>query len=218
MVDVVGIGLVFVGLIVLFAGAALSIYGVAILGAGIGGGLGFVLAPTLGLGSAIGTLIAVAVGIVAGLVITYMLLSVAIAGLGFVVGGYIGLVLLSAVLGPGAGILSVVGFFIGGVVGAGLAPFVTRTLLVVVTAFIGAALVSGSLTMQDFVTVQEELTIDPLLVDPGSIVLIGLFALGVLVQLGLFRFGHVRRLVAILPGASVLRDRVGRSDSDQKQG
>lgn len=217
MVDVIGIGLVVVGAVVLLAGAALSVYGVGLLGAWVGGVAGFFLAPIVGIEGPVGATIAVAVGVAAGLLATYLVLSIAIASLGFLVGGYLGVVLTGAVLGPDVGFLRLVGFLVGGVVGAGLAPYLTRTLLVVVTAFVGAALVSGSLTVADFATAQAELTPEPLLVDPGSVLLLVLFALGVLVQLGLFRFGHVRRLVAVLPGASVLRDRVGGSDADRER-
>lgn len=214
MVDVAAVALVVVGIALLLAGAALSVYGVGMLGALLGGTAGFFLAPIIGLEGAVGVAIAVTVGMVIGLLATVLVLSVAVASLGFVVGGYIGVVLTGTLLGPEAGFLRFVGFPLGGFLGAGIAPFFRRTLLVITTAFVGAILVSGSLTAADLATARAQITVEPLLIDPGSPVLLALFAVGILVQFGLFRFGHVRRIVAILPGARIFRDGADSGDDD----
>lgn len=218
MVDVIGIAVILGGLVLLFAGAALSIYGVAILGVIVGGGVGFLLAPTLG--SAIGlegllaAVVATALGMVAGLVLSYLLLSMAIAALSFVAGVYAGLVVVAPMLGEGSGGLAYPIAIVVGIAAAALGSFLTKSILVVVTSFVGATLASGSLTLSDVSAAGEDLALDPLLFDVADPIFLVLFVLGLLTQFGLFRFGYVTALVSKLPGASVLTD--SRSGSDQR--
>lgn len=211
MVDLVGVAVVLSGVVLLVAGAALSVYGVAILGVLVGGGAGFALAPSigpaLGLEGVLAVPAATALGVIAGLVAAYLLLSTAVAALSFVAGTYAGLVVVAPLLGDGAGVLaSPVALVVGGVA-AFVGTIMTRTVLVLVTSFVGATLASGSLTVADVAAAGEGLALDPILFDVASPVFLGLFAVGVLVQFGLFRFGYVRKLAAVLPGASVFRDR-----------
>ncbi len=209
MVDIVSLGLVAAGIVILLFGAALSIYGVALMGLVIGGGAGYMLSPMVA--SAAGTeglaVVAAAVvgGALAGVVITYVLLSMAIAAIGFAVGTYLGLVVVAPMLDEGT--LMTIGAAVAvGIAAAFLGMFLKRTTMVVATSFIGAALASRSITPTELQTAQADVTMDPLLFEYTAPVFLGLFALGVLSQTGLFKFGYVTKLVAILPGASVLRD------------
>jgi hypothetical protein len=90
----------------------------------------------------------------------------------------------------------------------------TRTTMVLVTSFVGAVLVSGSLSPADVAAAQREFALEPLVFEAGSPVFLGLFALGVLSQFGLFKLGYVTKLAGLLPGASVLKDR-GRREGDR---
>lgn len=211
MVDSIAVVSVLGGLILLFAGAALSVYGVAALGALLGGAGGYLFAPTagavIGLDGLLAVLAVTGIGIVAGVVAAYLLLSVAVAAVSFLVGTYVGFVTVSPLLADGPGQL-VAPIALGiGVAAAFLGTTLTRTVMIFVTSFVGAALASGSVTVADVEAAQSTLAIDPLLFELDSALFVVLLALGVLSQFGLFRFGYVARLVALLPGASVFRDR-----------
>ena len=210
MIDPVSVALVVGGLVLLLFGAALSIYGVALLGVVVGGGGGYLVAPTIG--SAVGVEgfaaigVAVVVGALAGLVITYVLLSMAIAAAGFTVGTYIGFVAIAPLLDEGT-IITVLAALAVGIGAAFLGMFLKRTTMVIITSFLGAALASGSLTPSDIGTAQSNFSPEPLLFDPVGAIFLGLFVLGILSQFGLFKLGYVTRLTVLLPGATVLRDR-----------
>lgn len=215
MVDLIGVSVIVAGFVLLFAGAALSVYGVAILGAVVGGGAGYLFAPTIGGAIGLeGTVAAVAatfIGALVGIVAAYVLLSMAVAALSFVAGTYAGLVVAPVILGEGAGAVLYLAALVVGAVAAILGSILTRTVLVIVTSFVGATLASGSLTVADVADAGDGLVLDPLLFDVASPLFLGLFVLGVLVQFGLFKLGYVTRLVAVLPGASRIRDRRGRT-------
>ncbi len=216
MVDLIAAAFVVGGVVLLFSGAVLSVYGVGLVGAAVGGGLAYLVGPTslpvVGLEGTAATAAAIPVGALAGIVATYMLLSLAISAIGFVVGGYVGMVAVAPALGESG--IAVYG--VGAAVGIGtalLASFMSKTAMVLVTSFVGAALTSRTITPDEFATAKEEVTIDPLLFDPAAPLLLGLFALGVLSQFGLFKLGYVTGLVARLPGARRLRDRGEESGS-----
>ena len=99
------VGLLAAGAVLLFFGTALSVYGVALLGAVVGGGGGYLFAPTvaeaLGVAGPFSTAIAVGIGLLVGAVLAYSLLSVAIAATSFVVGVYLGIVVLAGLLVDG---------------------------------------------------------------------------------------------------------------------
>lgn len=210
MVEVLPIALVVGGAVLLFSGAALSVYGVGLLGAVIGGSGGFLLAPTigglLGFEGLIAVVAGIGVGVVAGVAVTYALLSFAIAAVSFVVGTFLGLVAIAPVLVDGPGFLVypvALGIGIGAAV---LGMFATKTAMVLVTAGAGATLVSRSVTLADFEAAQAELALDPLLFEATGPLFLGLFGLGVLSQFGLFKLGYVTSIVGLLPGASVFTD------------
>lgn len=206
MVDVTALALVVAGAVILFAGAALSVYGVALLGAVVGGGSGYLLAPELGFTATLELAAVALVGVVAGVALSYLLLSMAIGAFAFVVGSYVGATGAEWLLDDPGLLLIAVGALVAGVAAAFLATILKRTVMMFVTSFAGAALVSRSVTVEEF----EEAALfdpDPILFDLGAPLFLGLFALGVLTQLGLFKFGYVARLVTLLPGASILRDR-----------
>jgi hypothetical protein len=214
MVDVIAIGMVAAGIVLLFSGAALSVYGAGLLGAVLGGGGGYLVAPTIasavGVEGLAGTAIAVAVGAVVGVGITYVLLSMAIAAMGFIVGTYLGVVAVNPLVG-GDSLLVTVGVGLGtGIALAFLGMFLTRTTMVIITSFIGAALASRSITMDAITTAADNFpTMDSIVFDVGEPLFLGLFVLGVLAQFGLFKLGWVTKIAGLLPGASVLRDNKG---------
>lgn len=210
MVDVMAIALVAGGAVLLFSGAALSIYGVGLLGIVLGGGGGFLVAPTVGdvvgLEGLAATFVAVGIGSLIGLAMTYVLLSMAIAAMGFVVGTYTGLVVADPLLGD-PGLFVTAGVALGvGVAAAFLGMFLTRTTMVLITSFLGAALASQSITIEAITEAADEFTIDPIVFDVADPIFLGLLVLGILSQVGLFKLGYVARIVTVLPGATILRD------------
>ena len=204
MIDPFTVAFVVAGAVLLFLGATLSVYGVVLLGAVLGGGGAYLAAPNVGglvgLEGVAADVAAVALGIAVGGVVGYVLLSAAVAMFSFVVGTFLGFTIFAPLYVDGPVYLEV-GFALA--VGAALAvagTFLTKTTLIVVTSVVGAALASRSLTFEHFVAAQEAVTIDPLLFDAHSPVFLGLAVLGILVQLGLVKFGYVRWIGKILPG------------------
>jgi len=210
MVSLVAVALVVGGAVLLFSGAALSIYGVGLLGFGIGASGGYLVAPTIGglvgLEGLLALVAAAAIGGIVGLVVTYALLSMAIAAVSFVVGTFFGLVVVAPLVG-GTGLLAYpVAIAVG--IGAGfLGMVLTKTMMILITSLVGAALTSRSITVADFQAAQAGFSIDPLLFEFADPLFVGLLVLGILSQFGLFKLGYVAKLVALLPGASVFTDR-----------
>lgn len=210
MVEPVAIGVVLVGVAFLLFGAAFSSYGVSALGLTVGAGSGYLLAPTVADTFAVSSLLAtggsIVVGAIVGILLGYALLSLAVGLIAFVLGTYVGLTVVAGYIVEGGGnveIVVAVGF---GLVLALLGTILTKTMMVLLTSFVGAALASRSVTPSAIETAGTDLTIDPLLFDISPLV-IGLFVVGVLVQFGLIRLGYVTRLLGILPGVRPLRDR-----------
>jgi hypothetical protein len=208
MVDAIVVGLVAAGVVFLLAGAVLSVYGIALLGAVVGGAGGYLLGPELLGFEAFPELAGpILVGAAGGVALSYLLLSLAIGLLGFVVGIYMGAVGSQQLLQEPDLLVVAVLALVTGAVAALLGTILKRTVMVFITSFIGATLASQSVTASDI----DEAKLsepDPILFDPVEEPLfIGLFVLGVLTQLGLFKFGYVTKLVGYLPGASVLQDR-----------
>ena len=206
------IGLVLAGLVLVFFGAALSVYAVALLGFLIGAGGAYVVAPSVlgavGSQGLVGLAVAVAVGGLLGAALAYVALSFATSVPSFVVGAYLGLYVLTPLFTEG-GLVRYLFAALGGVLGAVLGFTLTKFALMFVTSFVGAALASRSLTPAAFRAAREGPTVEPLLFDPLATTLVFgiavppfgvLFVLGVLSQLGLFRLGWVTRLAAVLPG------------------
>ena len=207
MVDAIVVGLVAAGLAILLTGAVLSVYGIALLGAVVGGAGGFLVAPQLGFAGQVPLAGAALVGAVIGVAISYLLLSLAIGALAFVVGSYVGTVAAQSFLNePGLLVVAVVGLGVGAVA-AFLGTIFKRTVMVFITSFLGATLASRAVTESD-IDDAELLEPEPILFDPaGEPLFLGLFVLGVLFQLGLFKFGYVTKILSYLPGASILTDR-----------
>ena len=216
MIDPAAIGVVLVGVTLLCAGATLSSYGVGAVGALLGSAGGYLGAPTVaaaaGLEGLIVPVAGVFVGAGVGILVTYFLLSVAVAAASFVVGTFLGLALVAPALVDGAWFLEWgVALFLGALAAA-FGLVMTRTAAVLVTSFVGAALASRSVSHSNLEAAQASTSLEPLLFDVGAPLFVGLFALGVLSQVGLFKFGYVTRIVRVLPGVSVLRDR-GRGET-----
>ncbi|ERH10232.1 MAG: hypothetical protein J07HX64_02004 [halophilic archaeon J07HX64] len=207
MIDPIVVGLVTAGAVFLLAGAVLSVYGIALLGAVVGGASGFLLGPELGFAAFPELAGPILVGAAGGVALSYLLLSLAIGLLGFVVGTYMGAVGSQQLLQEPDLVVVAILALVTGAVAAFLGTVFKRTVMVFITSFIGATLASRSVTASD-VDEAKLSEPDPILFDPVEEPLfIGLFVLGVLTQLGLFKFGYVTKLVSYLPGASVLQDR-----------
>lgn len=211
MVEPIGIAVILAGAVLLCFGAALSVYGVALLGAILGGGGGFMLAPTIG--GAVGasgagaTVVAVGIGAIAGVIVAYTVLSMVVAIAGFAVGSLIGLFVVTGLVGV-EGLAPEAGVAIGtGLVIAFLAMFFTKTALIGITAFLGAALASTQLTVDGLETAASDVTIDPLVVAIDDPIFLGLFVLGLLTQFGLFKLGWFGKIAGVLPGAREVSDR-----------
>ena len=211
MVELLDIAFVLGGAVLLFFGAVLSVYGVALLGAVVGAGGGYLIAPTIGgffgVQGLFATAVAIPVGALAGILATYMLLSLAVGAISFAVGMYFGATAVAPTLGT---LVSPVGIAI--VIGMGLAAAVvgslmTKTMMIIITSAMGAALVSRKLTIGALRSAQTNLAVDPLTFEPTAPIFLGLFVLGVLSQFGLFKLTWVTSLVGRLPGARQLSDR-----------
>lgn len=214
MLDGIAIAFVVVGLVLLGAGATLSTYAVAGVGLLLGGGAGYLVAPTLGgalgLAGPAAVVGAIAAGALLGLVVTYLLLSVTVAAISFVVGTYAGLTIVVPLFLSGSWYVEWGGALAVGLAAAAFGVVMTRTALVFVTAFLGAALVSRSLTPESFSEAQAATSVDPLVFDATAPLFLGLLAFGVALQIGLFRLSWVRRTVRRLPGGRTIRNRRGR--------
>lgn len=211
MIEPAAIGLVVIGAAFLFFGAAFSSYGVSALGLLMGGATGYLLAPTLagvlGLTGTVATGGAVVVGAIAGVLLGYALLSLAVGAIAFVVGTYVGLSVVAGLLVDGGALVEIPVAIAFGIVLALLGTVMTKTMMVLLTAFVGAALASRTITLEGLNTAAADVTPDPLLFDVTAPLFVGLFVLGVLSQFGLFKLGYVTRLLRILPGGRPLRNR-----------
>ncbi|PSP80972.1 phosphate ABC transporter permease [Halobacteriales archaeon QS_4_69_225] len=224
MVSTVGLadgGLVVAGLVLVFFGAALSVYAVALLGFLLGAGGAYTVAPVLlgavGSEGVVGLAVAVVAGGLVGAALAYVALSFATAVPSAVVGAYVGLAVVAPVVTDG-GLLRYPLAALGGLAGAVVGVTLTKFALTFVTSFFGAALASGALSASAFRAAREGPTVEPLLVDPlattpvaGAAVPLfaALFVIGLLSQVGLFRLGWVTRLAAVLPGARALDSKGG---------
>lgn len=211
MLDPLVVASVGIGVVLLFAGATLARYGVALMGALLGAGGGYMVAPSVGAAAGIAGLPAsaagIGLGIVVGVLVAHMLLSLAIATIGFGVGTYLGLTVLAPILVDGAWYVNAGAALAIGAAVALAGMTLTNLTMIGVTSFIGAALASRSLTFESFAAAQSDLSLDPLLFDASEPLFLGLAAVGVALQIGLLRLGYARRVVAILPGAGSLSNR-----------
>lgn len=210
MVTPLDAGLVLAGLLLAFVGAAVSVYAVTLTGFLVGAGAGYLAAPSfvglLAVDGVVLTGVAVVLGGAIGGFLAYAGLSFAVLAIGGIVGGFIGRFAVGPIyVADAAGIegtLLLVGATLAGVAIGALFGFVmSRTTLVVSTAFIGAALASRSLTVDTFEAAAAEFTVEPLLFDVTAPVFLAILVFGVLSQFGLFKFGYVTRIVGLLPGA-----------------
>ena len=220
--ELVTIGLVLAGLVLVFFGAALSVYATALLGFIIGAGGGYVLAPqllgALGAGGLVGFVAAVAVGGALGAALAYVALSFATAIPAFVVGAYLGLYVITPIFTDG-GLVRYLVMIVAGFIAAAIGFTLTKFALMFITAFIGAAFASRSVTLANLTAVRDQFSLDPILFDPlGTTPIVGvdvplfgaLFVLGILSQIGLFKLGWVTRFATVIPG-------VGRVFGDRRE-
>lgn len=210
MITPLDAGVVVVGLLLAFVGAAVSVYAVSLTGLLIGAGAGYLVLPALsGFVTAEGLVVpaaAVLVGGALGGFLAYTGLSVAVLAIGGIVGGFLGRFAVGPLYAADAagvvGTALLVGATLTGVAAGALVGFVlTRTTLVAATAFIGAALAARELTLASFTAAADGVTVEPFLFDVTAPAFLAVFVLGTLSQFGLFRFGYVTTLVGMLPGA-----------------
>ncbi|QKY16930.1 phosphate ABC transporter permease [Halorubrum sp. CBA1229] len=210
MLTPVNAGLVVAGLLLAFVGAAVSVYAVTLTGLLVGGGAGYLAAPSLAGLIAVDGLVLTAAGVAVGAAIggflAYAGLSFAVVAIGGLVGGFAGRFAVGPLYAADAagmeGTLLLVGATLAGVAVGALFGFVlSRTTLVVSTAFIGAAFASRSITPATLDAATAQTSVEPLLFDVADPAFLAVFVLGALSQLGLFRFGYVTKLVGFLPGA-----------------
>ena len=210
MITPLSAGLVVAGLLLAFVGAAVSVYAVTLTGVLVGAGAGYLAAPSLaGLIAVDGLLLtgaAAALGAAVGGFLAYAGLSFAVVAIGGLVGGFAGRFAVGPMYAADAagieGTLFLVGATLAGVAVGALFGFVlSRTTLVVSTAFIGAAFASRSITPATLDAATAQTSVEPLLFDVTAPLFLAVFVLGALSQVGLFRFGYVTKLVGLLPGA-----------------
>ncbi|MFC7185418.1 phosphate ABC transporter permease [Halorubrum yunnanense] len=210
MLTPVNAGLVLAGLLLAFVGAAVSVYAVTLTGLLVGGGAGYLAAPSLAGLVAVDGLVLTAAGVALGAAVggflAYAGLSFAVVAIGGLVGGFAGRFAVGPLYAADAagieGTLLLVGATLAGVAVGALFGFVlSRTTLVVSTAFIGAAFASRSITPATLDAAAARTSVEPLLFDVAAPAFLAVFALGALSQLGLFRFGYVTGIVGFLPGA-----------------
>ncbi|AZQ15584.1 phosphate ABC transporter permease [Halorubrum sp. PV6] len=210
MITPLSAGIVLAGLLLAFVGAAVSVYAVTLTGVLVGAGAGYVAAPSLaGLIAVDGLLLtgaAAALGAAVGGFLAYAGLSFAVVAIGGLVGGFAGRFAVGPMYAADAtgieGTLLLVGATLAGVAVGALFGFVlSRTTLVVSTAFIGAAFASRSITPATLDAATAQTSVEPLLFDVTAPLFLAVFVLGALSQVGLFRFGYVTKLVGLLPGA-----------------
>lgn len=127
-------------------------------------------------------LIALGAGAV-GAVLALFLQHLAIAIVGFIVGGY-GALYLSTLLGKGAQPFNWMAFIIGGIVGLLLVASVFNWALYLLSAWAGATLVTEAIGLQ---------------AQLGLILFFVLFILGMIIQAGLFREPPKKKPVAAVP-------------------
>ncbi|MFC6614500.1 phosphate ABC transporter permease [Halopenitus salinus] len=203
-IEAMDVGVVLIGLVLAFVGAAVSVYAVTLTGFLIGAGVGHLAAPNLagllGVEGLLASAAAVAIGGGIGAVLAYVGLSFAVMGIGAIVGAFVGRFVVGPLYVEGT-ILLVGATLAGMAVGAIVGIVLTRTTLVFSTAFIGAALASRSLTPGDFEAATDPIALEALVIDPTAPAFLAVFVLGVLSQVGLFKFGYVTKLAAIVPGA-----------------
>ncbi len=115
-------------------------------------------------------LVALGVGII-GAVLATFLQHLAIALVGFLVGGY-GALYLASLLGKGSQPFNLMAFVIGGIVGLLLVASVFNWALYILSAWAGATLITQAINLQ---------------AQMGLILFFVLFVLGMIIQAGLFR-------------------------------
>lgn len=208
MLDPLVVAPVGIGILLLIAGATLARYGVALMGALVGAGGGYLVAPTVGeivgVGGLAASAVGIGLGIAAGVLVAHILLSLAVAAIGFGVGTYVGFTVLAPILVDGAWFVEAGAALAVGAAIALAGMTLTNLTMMALTSFVGAALVSRSLTFEQFAQAQSTVSPRPLLFDAGDPRFLALLAVGFGVQLGLLRFGYARRIIGILPGAGLL--------------
>ena len=193
------------GALFLLFGSTVASYGVSALGVLVGGSGGYLIGPTAAEQLAISPLLASAGAALAGAMIGFFLsavfLSMALSAIAFVIGTYLGWTVIAGFVVENSSILMEVGVaLLVGLVAVGIAVVSSRAILVLLTSFVGAAVISQSVTPADLEAAAATFDPAPLLFDAGAPIFLGVFVFGLLVQFGLFKLGYVTKLTTALPG------------------
>ncbi|AGB39456.1 hypothetical protein [Natronococcus occultus] len=194
MIDAVAAAFVLAGIALLLSGTALSVYGIVAVGLTAGAGAGYLVGPALGL-EGVGAGVAAVLGAAVGGLGSYLLLSVAVSLLAFVVGTGLAVSTLSSSAAADGWLPELGGAVAVGLVAAVLGLVLTRWVTAALTAVLGAALASRSLTPEGILAARESLTLDPLLFEVTSPAFLLLVAVGLLSQFGLFSLPRLVRAV-----------------------
>ncbi|MFT4890390.1 MAG: hypothetical protein ACI9YT_001305 [Halobacteriales archaeon] len=199
MVGLVDAGLVLAGLILAFAGVRVFDYAVTVwgflfgasVGLGVVGGAQGVEVVT-GVPQGVGLvegIVAIVVGGVLGVYLAWAAVKLLVLAPAFLLGGAV----IAGVVGirfqgtPDA--LAVLVFIVGGIVGAAIAWAFFRVAVAVVTAAVGATMVTLSIDAVQLVTAVTTLEPDTFPTPELSAWFLGVFLLGLLTQIGLLSIG-----------------------------
>lgn len=199
MVGLVDAGLVVAGLILAFAGVRVFDYAVTVwgflfgasVGLGVVGGAQGVEVVTgvpQGVGPVEGV-VAIVVGGIVGIYLAWAAVKLLVLAPAFLLGG--------TVIAGAVGIrfqgtpdgLAVLVFVVGGIVGAAIAWAFFRVAVAVVTAAVGATMVTLSIDAAQLVTAATTLEPDTFPTPELSALFLGVFLLGLLAQIGLLSLG-----------------------------
>jgi hypothetical protein len=198
MVGILDVGLVIAGLILAFAGVRVFDYAVtawgflfgASVGLGIvGGAKGFQEAAVVtgvpkGVGPVEGVL-AIVVGGLLGVYLAWAAVKLLVLVPAFLLGASVTAAALGIPFQGTPGAIAVIVVVVGGVVGAAIGWAFFRVAVAVVTAAVGATMVTLSIDAAQLVTAATSLEPDTVPTPELSAWFLGVFLLGLLVQLGL---------------------------------
>ncbi len=189
------IGLIAVGIVLAFAGAALFKYTVTLVGFLSGAAAGYFIAGYLALDPLMLAGAALVAGIV-GVFLAFSLITTVATIPGFLLGSYVAATTVG-LSGSSLGVESVGITMFGGIVGAAAAGLLFKKVLPILMAFVGAALATQAWTVGAFTEAATALDPSPVLFDPTPTFLV-VVVVGTLSQYGLVKLGWAKKLTVPL--------------------
>lgn len=175
------IGLFVIGLAFLLFGYQLYLLLVALFGFGLGGGITYSYFAIGGASTDIQLLLTVIVGAIAAIVFVFIQRFL-VALPGFFLGAWIG---RAAAFEYGLGDFGTFALVvILAIFGAGLALYLFKSIMIVLTSFAGTSVLTFSITVDDLRSVAETQSLDPIAFDMTGAVFLLVFAFGILFQFG----------------------------------